>query len=102
LVIKSIDWPTSPNSSVPADLVYHIRPATRPERDNRRSYPSRVGGRGLELKGITQRYGDLVAVCDLSLDVQPGEVFGFVGSNGAGKTTTMSRVKLADAWRGKA
>lgn len=44
---------------------------------------------GLELKGITKRYGDLLAVNDLSLEVHPGEVFGFVGSNGAGKTTTM-------------
>jgi ABC-2 type transport system ATP-binding protein len=48
-----------------------------------------VDDRGLELKGITKRYGDLVAVRDLSLEVHPGEVFGFVGSNGAGKTTTM-------------
>ena len=55
---------------------------------------------GLELKGITKRYGDLVAVRDLSLAVRPGEVFGFVGSNGAGKTTTMRivlGVLLADA-----
>src|SRR5690348_3023854 len=44
---------------------------------------------GLELRGITKRYGDLLAVSGLSLDVRPGEVFGFVGSNGAGKTTTM-------------
>jgi ABC-2 type transport system ATP-binding protein len=44
---------------------------------------------GLEVRGITKRYGDLVAVRDLSLDIRPGEVFGFVGSNGAGKTTTM-------------
>jgi ABC-2 type transport system ATP-binding protein len=48
-----------------------------------------VDDRGLELRGITKRYGDLVAVRDLSLEVHPGEVFGFVGSNGAGKTTTM-------------
>jgi ABC-2 type transport system ATP-binding protein len=43
----------------------------------------------LELQGITKRFGDLVAVDDLSLQLEPGEVFGFVGSNGAGKTTTM-------------
>ena len=46
-------------------------------------------GARLELEGITKRFGDLVAVDDLSLQLQPGEVFGFVGSNGAGKTTTM-------------
>jgi ABC-2 type transport system ATP-binding protein len=48
-----------------------------------------VSGRGLEIRGISKRYGDLVAVRDLNLDIHPGEVFGFVGSNGAGKTTTM-------------
>ena len=44
---------------------------------------------GLQLRGLTKRYGNLVAVNDLSFEVRPGEVFGFVGSNGAGKTTTM-------------
>ena len=48
-----------------------------------------VGEGGLELQGVRKRFGDLVAVDDLSLEVRPGEVFGFVGSNGAGKTTTM-------------
>jgi len=49
---------------------------------------------------VTKRYGELVAVRDLELEVRPGEVFGFVGSNGAGKTTTMRivlGVLVADA-----
>jgi ABC-2 type transport system ATP-binding protein len=38
---------------------------------------------------LTRRFGDLVAVDDLSLDVAEGEIFGFLGHNGAGKTTTV-------------
>jgi ABC-2 type transport system ATP-binding protein len=43
----------------------------------------------LDIQGVSKRYGDVVALQDLSLTVQPGELFGFVGSNGSGKTTTM-------------
>jgi ABC-2 type transport system ATP-binding protein len=43
----------------------------------------------LELKGLTRRYGDLVALDDLSFTVAEGQLFGFVGPNGAGKTTAM-------------
>jgi ABC-2 type transport system ATP-binding protein len=43
----------------------------------------------LELRGLTRRYGDLVALDDLSFAVAEGQMFGFVGPNGAGKTTAM-------------
>jgi ABC-type uncharacterized transport system ATPase subunit len=43
----------------------------------------------LELKGPSRRYGDLVALDDLSFTVAEGQMFGFVGSNGAGKTKAM-------------
>lgn len=38
---------------------------------------------------LTKRYGDVVAVDAVDLDVRPGEIFGLLGSNGAGKTTMM-------------
>ena len=44
---------------------------------------------GLEIDGVSKRYGDVVALQDMTFTVRPGELFGFVGSNGAGKTTTM-------------
>ncbi len=43
----------------------------------------------LSLRGITKRYRDVVALERLNLEVNGGEVFGFVGRNGAGKTTAM-------------
>ncbi len=49
--------------------------------------------RQLEIDGISKRYGETVAVHDLTFEVRAGELFGFVGRNGAGKTTTM-RVAL--------
>jgi ABC-2 type transport system ATP-binding protein len=44
----------------------------------------------IEVRGLTKRYGDVVAVDDLSFDVAPGQVTGFLGPNGSGKSTTMS------------
>jgi ABC-2 type transport system ATP-binding protein len=43
----------------------------------------------IDVQGLTKRYGDKVAVDDLSFQVQPGVVTGFLGPNGAGKSTTM-------------
>ena len=46
-------------------------------------------GPALLLRGLVKRYGDLVAVDHLDLDVRTGECFGLLGTNGAGKTTTI-------------
>jgi ABC-2 type transport system ATP-binding protein len=62
----------------------------------------------LELQGLSRRFGDVVALDDVSFSVPEGQMVGFVGPNGAGKTTAM-RIMLgvlqADAgdvlWRGR-
>jgi ABC-2 type transport system ATP-binding protein len=43
----------------------------------------------IEVRNLTKRYGDLVAVDGVSFTAEKGEVLGFLGPNGAGKTTTM-------------
>jgi ABC-2 type transport system ATP-binding protein len=43
----------------------------------------------IEVRNLTKRFGKTVAVDDLSFDVQPGRVTGFLGPNGSGKSTTM-------------
>jgi linearmycin/streptolysin S transport system ATP-binding protein len=46
----------------------------------------------LEVKSLHKRYGDLVAVHDVSFSARPGEMVGLLGPNGAGKTTTVSMI----------
>jgi len=46
----------------------------------------------LEVRGLHKRYGDLVAVQEVSFTVRPGEAVGLLGPNGAGKTTTVSMI----------
>jgi len=46
----------------------------------------------IQIRGLTKRYADVLAVDDLSFDVPPGVVTGFLGPNGAGKSTTMRAV----------
>jgi len=51
----------------------------------------------IEVRGLTKRYGEVLAVDGLSFSVRPGEVTGFLGPNGAGKSTTMRLVLGLDA-----
>jgi ABC-2 type transport system ATP-binding protein len=46
----------------------------------------------IAISHVSYRFGDQVAIDDLSLDVHPGEIFGLLGPNGAGKTTTIRLV----------
>ena len=46
----------------------------------------------LRIENLTKAYGDKKAVDDLSLYIQRGEIYGFIGHNGAGKTTTLKSV----------
>src|SRR4030088_1175868 len=50
----------------------------------------------IEARGLTKRYGEKVAVDDLTFTVQPGIVTGFLGPNGAGKSTTMRMIAGLD------
>ncbi|MGD9933047.1 MAG: ABC transporter ATP-binding protein [Dehalococcoidia bacterium] len=51
----------------------------------------------IEVKDVTKRYGDTLAVDHLSFTVKPGIVTGFLGPNGAGKTTTMRMILGLDS-----
>ncbi len=43
----------------------------------------------LKIENLTKRYGEKIAVNNLSLHIAPGEIYGFIGHNGAGKTSTL-------------
>jgi len=49
--------------------------------------------KAIVVEGLVKRYGEIVAVADVSFEVEAGEIFGMVGPNGAGKTTTIECVE---------
>ena len=56
----------------------------------------------LKVENVTKKYGELVAVDNLSFSVKDGEIFGLLGLNGAGKTTTFRMILgLLDDYSGK-
>ena len=54
----------------------------------------------IEIKNVTKKYGDKVALNDVSFCVNDGEIFGFIGPNGAGKTTLINRL-IHEAYKGE-
>ena len=62
-----------------------VEPASHPRVD--RGQIQRT--KGLEVQSLKKRYGNLVAVDDLSFSVNRGEILGLIGPNGAGKSTTL-------------
>ncbi|WP_434317128.1 ABC transporter ATP-binding protein [Leifsonia sp. P73] len=73
---------TVPAVAAPAEPPEPVRPA--PAVDTRPSV--------LTVHGLSKRYGSIVAVDGVSLDVREGSFYGIVGPNGAGKTTTLSMI----------
>jgi linearmycin/streptolysin S transport system ATP-binding protein len=51
-----------------------------------------TGGPMLACRGLSRRYGDLIAVDGVGFQISPGETYGLLGPNGAGKTTTISMI----------
>jgi len=65
--------------------------------------PDADGPPAIEAEHLTRRFGDFVAVNDVSFRIERGEIFGFLGSNGCGKTTTMKMLTgLLDISAGRA
>lgn len=56
----------------------------------------------VSVNGLTKRYGERVAVDDLTFSLQPGTVTGFPGPDGAGETTTLRLLGLAEPTAGEA
>jgi ABC-2 type transport system ATP-binding protein len=64
---------------------------TRPQSTNG-SRPA-IGKPIIEVRGLTKRYKNLIAVNGIDLDVREGEIFGILGPNGAGKSTTLEMIE---------
>ena len=67
-------------------------PASGPAVSAEAGTPKRVRPKRLRIEDLTVRYGGVVAVDSISIEVKPGEVVGLIGPNGAGKTSLMDAV----------
>jgi len=74
-----------PPSAQPAEANPYAAP-----KGKKRKLDANSGPPAIDLRGVTRRFGNVVAVNDVSFEVPDGSVFGLIGPNGAGKTTTFS------------
>ncbi len=75
--VTSVEDATPQVPSIPAPVVAALPPIDAP------------AGEAIVTEGLTKRYGTLIALDNLNLRLNKGDVFGFIGPNGAGKSTTM-------------
>lgn len=94
--ILAIGTPDALKSQVGTDTLESAFIALLPEQDRLGhqaiTLPPRIlreGPLAIEAEGLTMRFGNFTAVDHVSFRIEPGEIFGFLGSNGCGKTTTM-------------
>jgi len=80
---KADDLETAFMRLLPEGRGKHTKPPVIPPLEAQDGLPA------ITAKGLTRRFGDFTAVADVSFEIQPGEIFGFLGSNGCGKTTVM-------------
>ncbi|MFN8037469.1 MAG: ATP-binding cassette domain-containing protein [Acidimicrobiia bacterium] len=82
-------------ASVVAQLAHRVRGGARrpaPSDEDEHEDPGRVHPSTLTVRNLRVRFGGVVALDDVSLDVRPGQVVGLIGPNGAGKTTLIDAV----------
>jgi len=94
--VLAVGSPESLMSSTGSETLEEAFIALLPDQDRRghraiAAQPRKLqaGPLAIEAKGLTMRFGDFTAVDNVSFQIEPGEIFGFIGSNGCGKTTTM-------------
>ena len=83
---------TAPDPSSAVRTTTAVTEVPRPAAAERAAEPPAGPEPVLDLRGLTKRFGDTVAVDAIDLTVEAGSFFGIVGPNGAGKTTTLSMV----------